>query len=178
MLQLKSSEALGYNQPLDVKKCPTKCWALTTSGTENDLLTKIYKIKIEKWANKTQTSLKNKLEKKEDLTLVSFVTILHNGESDTGKIEAWERTTVINSNNYHQDHYLLMELARGFLNPNFSGWKTLPSLTKDLYSEENKNKDLTDENEDESKEKDPEKNENTTSQTQQEKHKIGATHIP
>jgi hypothetical protein len=31
---------------------------------EKDLLTKIYKIKIEKWANKTQTSLKNKLEKK------------------------------------------------------------------------------------------------------------------
>ena len=42
----------------------------------------------------------NKLEKKEDLTTVSFVTIIvHNGESDTGKTEAWERTTVINSNN-------------------------------------------------------------------------------
>jgi hypothetical protein len=71
-----------------------------------------------------------------------------------------------------------MELARGFLNPNFSGWKTLPSLTKDLYSDENKNKDLTDENEDESKEKDPEKNENRTNQTQQMKHKTGTTHTP
>ena len=35
---------------------------------EKDTLTKIYKTKIEKWANKTHASLKNKLEKKEDLT--------------------------------------------------------------------------------------------------------------
>ena len=32
-----------------------------------------------------------------DLTTVSFVTTLHDGEADTGKTEAWERTTVINS---------------------------------------------------------------------------------
>ena len=143
---------------------------------EKDVLTKVYKIKIEIWAK--HTSLRNKLEKREDLTSVSFVTILHNGESDTGKIEAWERTTVIDSNNYHQDHYLIMELARGYLNPNFSGWKTLPLQTKDLYSEESENEDLADEKEDEPIEKDPEKNENTISQTQQGKHKTGATHIP
>ena len=56
---------------------------------EKDILTKIYKTKIEKWANKTQISMKNKLIKREDFTLVNFVTILHNGESDTGKTEAW-----------------------------------------------------------------------------------------
>ena len=74
----------------------------------------------------------NKLEKKEDFTSVSCVTILHNGESDTGKIEAWERSTIINNNNYHQNHYLIMELARGYLNPNSSDWKSLPLLTKDM----------------------------------------------
>ena len=124
---------------------------------EKDTLTKIYKIKIDRWANKTQISLKNKLEKREDFTKVSFVTILHNGESDTGKIEAWERTTVINSNNYHRDHYLIMELARGYLNPNISGWKTVPPQTKDIHSEESENEDLTDAKEDEPKEKDPDK---------------------
>ena len=31
---------------------------------EKDIHTKIYKTKIEEWANKTQASLKNKLEKK------------------------------------------------------------------------------------------------------------------
>ena len=94
---------------------------------EKDTLTKIYKTKIEKWANKTHASLKNKLEKKRTSTTVSFVTIIHNGEADTGKTEAWERTTVINSNNYHQNHYLIMELARGYLNPNSSEWKSYPT---------------------------------------------------
>ena len=106
------------------------------------------------------------------------MTILHNGESDTGKIEAWERTTVINSNRYHQDHYLIMELARGYLNPNLSGWKTVPPQSKDIHSEESENEDLTDAKEDEPKEKDPNKNENTTNQTQQMKHKTEITHIP
>ena len=132
---------------------------------EKDVLTKIYKTKIEKWANKTQISMKNKLEKREDFTSVNFVTILHNGESDTGKIEAWGRTTLINNNNYHQDHYLIMELARGYLNPNISGWKIVPSQTKDIHSEESEIEDLANEKEDEPKEKDLEKNENTTSQT-------------
>ena len=93
------------------------------------------------------------------------MTILHNGESDSGKIEAWERTTVIHNNNYHQDHYLIMELARGYLNPNFSGWKTLPSRTDDIRSEESENEDPANEKEDEPNEKDPKKNENTTNQT-------------
>jgi hypothetical protein len=83
------------------------------------------------------------------------MTILHNGESDTGKIEEWERTTVINSNNYHRDHHLIMELARGYLNPNFSGLKTVPPQAKDIHSEESENEDLTDAKEDEPKEKDP-----------------------
>ena len=30
---------------------------------EKDILTKTYKIKIDKWANKTEISLKNKLQK-------------------------------------------------------------------------------------------------------------------
>ena len=51
---------------------------------EKDILTQIYKIKIDKWSNKTHTSLRNKLDKREDFTSVSFVTILHNGEADTG----------------------------------------------------------------------------------------------
>ena len=85
------------------------------------------------------------------------MTILHNGESDTGTIEAWEHTTIIDSNNYHQDHYLIMELASGYLNPNLSGWKTLPLQTKDIYSEESENEDLADDKKDEPKEKDPEK---------------------
>ena len=122
--------------------------------------------------------MKNKLEKREDFTSVNFVTILHNGESDTGKIEAWERTTIINNNNYHQDHYLIMELARGYLNPTFSGWETLPSQTEDIHSEENENEDPANENKDEPKGKDPEKNENITNQTQQMKHKTRTTHIP
>ena len=121
---------------------------------EKDILTKIYKTKIEKWANKTQISMKNKLIKREDFTSVNCVTILHNGESDSGKIETWERTTIINNNNYHQDHYLIMELARGYLNPNLSGWKITPSQTKDILNEESENEDLTDEKEDEPKEKD------------------------
>ena len=74
-----------------------------------------------------------------DLTTVSCVTIIHNGEADTGKTEAWERTTVINSNNYHQNHYLIMELARGYLNPNSSEWKSIPLQTKDLNSEDDEN---------------------------------------
>jgi hypothetical protein len=98
-----------------------------------DLLTKIYKTKIEQWANTTPPKLKNKLEKREDLNTVNFVAILHNGESDMGETEAWERTTVINSNNFHQDHYLIMELARGYLNPHFSGWVTIPIHTKDPW---------------------------------------------
>ena len=93
---------------------------------EKDIYTKIYKTKIGKWANKTQASLKNKLEKKEDFTIVSFVTIIHNGEADIGKTEAWERSTIIHNNNYHQNQYLIMELARGYLNPNSSNWKSLP----------------------------------------------------
>ena len=93
---------------------------------EKDTHTKIYNTKIEKWANKTQASLKNKLEKKEDLTTISFVTIIHNDEADIGKTEAWERSTIIDNNNYHQSHYLIMELARGYLNPNSSNWKSLP----------------------------------------------------
>ena len=110
--------------------------------------------------------MKNKLIKREDVTLVNFVTILHNGGSDTGKTEAWERTLVINNNDYHQDHYLIMELARGYLNPNISGWKILPSQTKDTQNEESENEDLANEKEDEPKEKDPEKKENMTNQTQ------------
>ena len=122
--------------------------------------------------------MKNKLEKREDFTSVNFVTILHNGESDIGKIEAWERTTIINNNNYHQDHYLIMELARGYLNPHSSGWKILPSQTEDIHSEESENEYLANENKDEPKGKDPEKNENITNQTQQMKHKTRTTHIP
>ena len=45
------------------------------------------------------------------------MTILHHGESDIGQSEAWERNTVISSKQYHYDHYLLMELTRGYLNP-------------------------------------------------------------
>jgi hypothetical protein len=68
LLQLRSSEALGYNQPLDVKKMPSKIVSPEYSwDKEKDTHTKIYKTKIEKWANKTQASLKNKLEKKRRL---------------------------------------------------------------------------------------------------------------
>ena len=68
ILQLRSSEALGYNQPLEVKKMPSKILSPEYSwDKEKDTHTKIYKTKIEKWANKTQTSLKNKLEKKKTL---------------------------------------------------------------------------------------------------------------
>ena len=88
-----------------------------------------------------------KLEKKEDLTTVSFVTIIHNGEADIGETEAWKRSTIINNNNYHQNHYLLMELARGCLNPNSSDWKSLPLLTKDMNNEDDENEDPVDEEE-------------------------------
>ena len=71
-----------------------------------------------------------------------------------------------------------MELARGYLNPNLSGWKITPSQTKDIHNEESENEDLTNEKEDEPKEKDLEKNENTSYQTQQIKHKKRTTHIP
>jgi hypothetical protein len=74
--------------------------------------------------------------KKEDLTTVSFVTTIHNGEADIGKTEAWERSTIINNNTYHQSHYLIMELARGYQTPNSSDWKSLRLLTKDMDSEE------------------------------------------
>ena len=112
---------------------------------EIDTHTKIYKTKIEKWANKTQASLKNKLEKKEDFTTISFITIIHNGEADIGKKEAWERSTIINNNDFHQNHYLIMELARGYLNPNKSNWKSLPLLTKDIDNDDDENDDTTDE---------------------------------
>ena len=83
--------------------------------------------------------------RKEDLATVSCVAIIHNGEADTGQTEVWERTTVINSNNYHQNHYLIMELARGYLNPNSSEWKSTPLQTKDLNSEDDENEDPVDE---------------------------------
>ena len=106
ILQLKSSEALEYEQPLEVKKIPSHFFS---SGyiwdREKDTLTKIYKTKIEKWSNKPQASLKKKLDKKEDSTTISFVTILHKGESDIGQSEAWERNTVISSEQYHHNHY-------------------------------------------------------------------------
>ena len=121
--------------------------------------------------------MKNKLLKREDFTSVNFVTILHNGESDPEKTEAWERTTIINKNNFHQDHYLIMELARGYLNPNLSGWKITPSQTKDIPNEESENEDPTDEKEDEPKEKDPEeKRKHTPSNTTDETKEKNNTH--
>ena len=148
VLQFSSSEALGYKQSLEVKKMPSKILSPEYNwDEEKDIYTKIYKTKIGKWANKTQASLKNKLEKKEDFTIVSFVTIIHNGEADIGKTEAWERSTIIHNNNYHQNHYLIMELARGYLNPNSSNWKSLPLLTKDVDSDDDMKRDPTDEEE-------------------------------
>ena len=85
--------------------------------------------------------------KKEDLSTINFVTIIHNGEAGIGKTEAWERSTIINNNNYHQNHYLIMELARGYLNPNSSHWKSLPLLTKDMNSQDVENEDPIDEKE-------------------------------
>jgi len=125
--------------------------------TEKDRDTKIYKTKIEKWANKTQASLKNKLEKKEDFTIVNFVTIIHNGEADIGKMEAWERSTIIHNNNFHQNHYVIMELARGYLNPNSSNWESLPLLTKNIDSDDDENEDPTDEEEKKEEDKRTEK---------------------
>jgi hypothetical protein len=104
---------------------------------EKDTFTKIYKTKIDKWASKTQASLKQKLEKKEDSTTISFVTIIHKGDSDIGQSEAWERNTVISSEQYHHNHYLLMELARGYLNPRDSRWTKI--LSENLHNEDNEN---------------------------------------
>ena len=101
--------------------------------------------------------------KKEDLTTVSFVTIIHNGEADIGKTEAWERSTIINNNNYHQSHYLIMELARGYLNPNSSNWKSLPLPTKDMNSEDDENEDPIDEEEEKEEDKRTEKKAETQS---------------
>ena len=81
----------------------------------------------------------------------------HNGEADIGKTEAWERSTIINNNNYHQSHYLIMELARGYLNPNSSNWKSLPILTKDMNSEDDENEDPIDEEEEKEEDKRTEK---------------------
>ena len=113
--------------------------------------------------------------KKEDLTSVSFVTIIHNDEADIGKTEAWERSTVINNNNYHQNHYLLMELARGYLNPNSSDWKSLPILTKYMNSEDEKNEDPIDEEEEKEEDKRTEKTGNTVRKQIQKERKVIVT---
>ena len=73
-----------------------------------------------------------------------------------------------------------MELARGYLNPNFSGWKTIPIQTKDLYNEESESEDPVDEKEDELEKKEPEKKRkhNQTDTTGGAQNSSGATHIP
>ena len=113
--------------------------------------------------------------KKEDLTTVSFVTIIHNGETDIGKTEAWERSTIINNNNYHQSHYLLMELARSYLNPNSSDWKSLPLLTKDMNNEDDENEDPIDEEEENEEDKRTEKSGNTVRKQIQKERKVIVT---
>ena len=72
-----------------------------------------------------------------------------------------------------------MELARGYLNPNLSGWKITPSQTKDIPNEESENEDLTDETEDEPKKKDTEKKrKHTLPDITQMKQKEKTTHKP
>ena len=50
-----------------------------------------------------------------------------------------------------------MELARGYLNPNSSNWKSLPLLTKDMNSEDDENEDPIDEEEEKEEDKRTEK---------------------
>ena len=52
-----------------------------------------------------------------------------------------------------------MELARGYLNPNSSDWKSLPLLTKDMNSEDDENEEPVDEKEEKREEKKTEKTE-------------------
>ena len=52
-----------------------------------------------------------------------------------------------------------MELARGYLNPTFSGWQTTPSQTKDLHSEDSESEGPVDEEEDELEKEQTEKTE-------------------
>ena len=50
-----------------------------------------------------------------------------------------------------------MELARGYLNPNSSNWKSLPLLTKDMDSDDDENEDPIDEEEKKEEDKRTEK---------------------
>ena len=68
-----------------------------------------------------------------------------------------------------------MELARGYLNPNSSDWKSLPILTKDMNSEDDENEDPIDEEEEKEEDKRTEKTGNTVRKQIQKERKVIVT---